>query len=77
MIYYIRYNVDHKNGKSPFVWKVFESESVYYLTNSVVINVPTWTSPTPYNDEFKYSLYCEGIMTECNQDQISISADSP
>lgn len=73
MIYYIRYNVDHKNGTSEFPWKVFESETKFYLTRNVRINTVMWTGDTPYPEGgFKYSVYCDGIMTRCTEEEIII-----
>lgn len=73
MVYYIRYNVDHKNGNSEYPWKVFENEQKYYLTKNVRFNTKTWTNETPFPEGgFKYSIYCEGIMTACTLDEIVI-----
>jgi len=73
MRYYIRYNVDHKNGTSKFKWKVFESEDKFWLTNSVIMYVPSWTKDTPFPDGgFKYSIYCDGEMTSCDENEIVI-----
>lgn len=73
MIYYIRYNVEHKNGQSEFPWRVFESEEKFYLTKNIKINTITWTNETPFpTGGFKYSLYCEGEMIICNEDEIVI-----
>jgi hypothetical protein len=72
-VYYIRYNVEHKNGNSEFLWRVFESEDKFYLTKSVKVCTMTWTASTPFPEGgFKYSIYCEGTMTYCNQDEIVI-----
>ena len=73
MIYYIRYNVDHKNGNSEFPWKVFESEHKFYLTKNVKFDTITWTKETPFPEGgFKYSVYCDGTMVTCNDDEIVI-----
>jgi hypothetical protein len=73
MRYYIRYNVDHKNGKSEFPWKVFISETEFFLTRSVIFRKPTWTHPTILPDgSIKYSLHCDGTMTACHEDEIVI-----
>lgn len=73
MIYYIRYNVDHKNGVSEFPWKVFENEHKYYLTKNVFFYTITWTGETPFPDGgVKYSIYCDGVMTTCNEEEIII-----
>lgn len=74
MIYYIRYNVAHKQGTSPLKWRVFQNEDKFWMTNSVVINVRTWTGDTTFNDdEFKYSIYCDGTLTSCDENEIIIS----
>lgn len=71
--YYIRYNVDHKNGNSDLPWKVFESEDKYYLTGNVIFYTTTWTKETPFPDGgFKYSIYCDGEMISCDESEIII-----
>jgi hypothetical protein len=73
MRYYIRYNVDHKNGKSDLPWKVFESEDKFYLTRNVILYTISWTGDTPFPDGgFKYSIYCDGKMTSCDENEIVI-----
>ncbi len=74
MRYYIRYNVDHKNGISEFPWKVFEDEKKFYLTRNVIFDtITTWTEKTPFPDGgFKYSIYCDGNITVCDENQIVI-----
>ena len=73
MIYYLRYNVEHKNGVSNLKWKVFETEEKFWLTNNVIINTKTWTDDTPFPEGgFKYSLYCDGTMTFCDENKIII-----
>lgn len=71
--YYIRYNVEHKHGDSDIPWRVFETESKFYLTHHVEIKVPTWTAPTAHPDgSTKYSVYCTGTMTQCDLNRIVI-----
>ncbi len=73
MKYYIRYNVDHKNGTSEFPWKVFEDEHTFHLTKNVVFYTMTWTDETPFPDGgVKYSIYCNGKITYCDEDEIII-----
>lgn len=74
MIYYIRYNVEHKHGNSEYPWRVFENETKFYITRNVQINTKTWTGDTPFPDGgFKYSIYCDGIMVKCTEDEIIIN----
>ena len=71
--YYVRYNVEHKNGISNYPWKVFETEDIFYLTKSVKINTTTWTNETPFiGGGVKYSIYCEGTMTSCTDLEVVI-----
>lgn len=73
MIYYIRYNVEHKKELSEYPWKVFQDEFNFYLTKNVRINTPSWTSETPFPDGgVKYSIYCDGTLTKCTPDEIII-----
>lgn len=70
--YYIRYNVDHKSGVSDKVWKVFESETKFWLTDKVTIKVPSWTGTSELNGSTKYSIWCEGRMSVCTELEIVI-----
>ena len=73
MIYYIRYNVDHKHGNSEFPWRVFESEDKFYLTKNIMINRPSFTFPTMHpSGDIKYSIYCDGVMTVNTPELIKI-----
>jgi hypothetical protein len=74
MIYYLRYNVDHKNGKSDLPWKLFEAENKFFLSKEVKINVSTWTRGTLVDGgSFKYSIYCDGTLTVCDENLIEIN----
>lgn len=70
--YYIRYNVEHKSGKSNKVWKVFESETKYWLTDSVTLKVPSWTDTSNLDGVIKYSVWCNGCMSRCTESEIVI-----
>ena len=64
MLYYIRYNVEHKHGVSHLQWHVFETENKFYETRNVVFKKPTWTGPTLHpSGDLKFSIYCDGVMT--------------